>query len=470
MNSTKYLADLALEAGRHFQCSETGFVHLNNMIPVFENVLFAYTLLRTRLVPNVQEAKDLLKKVLYFQNYIVEENKGHFPNHLHEYPFCKDPALGLKLLAPFYWMLKQFSSVLGESLTVQLMQSAETILECCLQIHKNQPFPFFLEFRLAGALVAFGQLRSNHEWIEKSQSLFQTLISNQLYEQYSTKQLAHILIGLQMCYHDLSNSPFKPLWDRIGQFWHAGLASYRGPCLIETQEGEEPATNLFDLFGCYFSGKFSSRTYTPHAFHLHGILIQPSNDQLIQSDHFHYSNENWSVFGDKDWACTLLKKENSKHRNHTCFRYLWGSLEKLHSFVCQGGNADNIQFLYDNGQIQLFFDLLEIPTTEEGKTKKEIEFFIDIHPELQIKIEGSSSNTFEMGQSVEFLLGNRRCALSAEIVEGSGDFMGHLMRGNRPSQTKHKGDHRFMAYDWTFFLRSIRRKGQCKIKITLSFI
>ena len=60
-----------------------------------------------------------------------------------------------------------------------------------------------------------------------------------------------------------------------------------------------------------------------------------------------------------------------------------------------------------------------------------------------------------------------KASLQFFLEKGNGDFVGHLMRGNRPSQLKLKGADRFNAYDWQVFLRTLRREGVCDLRLRL---
>src|SRR5438105_2193850 len=99
----KQLLEMALSAGRNWQSPQTGYVQYcyniqdesrHDTIPTLENVLFAYALMRSRLADNINEAKDLLNRLLFFQNKENDASHGNFPIYLHEFPFCKDRLLG----------------------------------------------------------------------------------------------------------------------------------------------------------------------------------------------------------------------------------------------------------------------------------------------------------------------------------------------------------------------------------------
>lgn len=483
---SKGLGEWALAAGRFFQSEQTGYVHLYHgeaeskaqTIPLLENVLFALALLRSRLVEQVQEAKRLLKALLVFQNLQIEDNHGNFPVYLHEYPMCHDPALALQLLAPIYWILKHFGHILGAELKQQLEKAAHLALKHSLRFHQAKPFPYFLAIRLAAAQAAYGILLDNQAWQQSGKEELELLSQRQLEGWHTTKHLADILVGLQMVYPTLSQSPWIPLWQRMKQTWHSSLACDMGPCVREWQEGEEPQVNLYDLFGGFFAGQFSRRASLLTPCHLHGILIQPSSDKF-QGNEASFVVEGmlkqqaWRLVCSSHWAYTVLEKKEpyqpAVDKTHTPFRFIWGNLHRLHSLVCQGGNIAKVEYREEGPSLILNFDLREQTSEEEGQPKREVEFFVDFHPDFQFRLNGHTATTFELGQKVEFSFAQQRLFIVFDLIEGEGTFLGHIMRGNRPSQLNQKGEKRFLAYDWTFFLRTIRRQSHCKIRAILTF-
>ncbi|HRD56241.1 MAG TPA: hypothetical protein PLC42_07595, partial [Parachlamydiaceae bacterium] len=82
----------------------------------------------------------------------------------------------------------------------------------------------------------------------------------------------------------------------------------------------------------------------------------------------------------------------------------------------------------------------------------------------QHQVEGF---VFQLGDVVDIVADGKNFQLKFELVEGSGQFLGHFMRGNRPSQIADKAKERFTAFDAQIFLRTIRREASCTIKATL---
>lgn len=483
LDLSKELNEWALAAGRYFQSEQTGYVHLYygeaeqkaQTIPLVENVLFIFALLRSRLVEQVQEGKKLLKGLLIFQNR-QGEDCGNFPVYLHEYPACQDPSLALQLLAPFYWILKQFGHVLGSDLKQQLEQAACLALDQSLRFHQIKPFPYSMAVRLAAAQLAYGLIWENAAWQHAGKELLDHLAQRQLEGWHTTRHLADVLVGLQMIYSHLSTSPWHLLWQRMEQTWHSQLACYMGPCVREWQEREEPQVNLYDLFGGFFAGQFSRRASLLSSYHLHGILIQPSADKfgvnnsplIVQGE---LKQQAWYTVYRSNWAYTVLEKKGTYQpavdKTHTPFRLIWGDVHRVHSLVCQGGNVEKVEYRKEDHSVIVLFELRDPSPEEENTPKREVEFFVDFHPDIQFHLNGHAATTFELGQKVKLLFA-QQVEIVFSLIEGEGDFLGHVMRGNRPSQMDQKGDKRFQSFDWTFFLRTIRRRGHCKLQALLN--
>jgi len=72
-----------------------------------------------------------------------------------------------------------------------------------------------------------------------------------------------------------------------------------------------------------------------------------------------------------------------------------------------------------------------------------------------------------MSEEVVLHIGEKRFEFTFKVIEGEGDFLGHICFGNRPSQLLNKGVNRFEAFDLQLFLRTITRTPQCKIQVVI---
>ncbi len=121
----------------------------------------------------------------------------------------------------------------------------------------------------------------------------------------------------------------------------------------------------------------------------------------------------------------------------------------------------------NGNEIALIATLNEPIGDDDREKKREITFFCDLHPELKTTISGKPGTVFTLNEPLLFESGPIRLQMTFSLLEGGGDFIGHLMRGNRPSQTADKGESRFAAFDQQIILRTLRRSHPCKIKIKI---
>lgn len=500
----KNILNCALAVGKMMRSDKTGFIHYypneeelghSQTIPVLENVLFALALFKTHLVENVQEGKQLLKKLLHFQIGEGMEDAGNFPVFLHEYPLARDPAVGLYLLAPLFWIVKLYGHVIGSGTKENIESAAKKILEFTSGRHKASPYPYFLSVRLACAQVAFGHLWNEQERIKIGNASLDKLKEQCIDGWSSTTQLGDLLVGLAMIYPSLSSSPWVKLWNFMKMTWHTPTGTYIGPWMREWQRGSEPKPNLYDLFASAYAVSlrsagfpfltgttdacsFAKRTLTLRPFHLQGVLIPPIIEHFDAGgdqgkfNHCHDKNRNWAFAVTSAMAAVVLEKKDrldpSVEKTFTPLCLLWGDREAVHTFVCQGGRYPNVSFDGDVKRLELVFTLDPEVDVEDREKRKEIEFFIDIDSKASFTVDGKSSTTFELGKPMNIHLGALSLQIVFSVVEGEGDFLGHLMRGNRPSQTSIKGEKSFHAYDWNLFLRTIRRSSHCKIKADIT--
>jgi hypothetical protein len=360
------MPELALKAGRKRQSKQTGFVHLEDRIPLLENFCFALALFRSRLSENVLEGKALLERLLHFQ---VE---GNFPVYLHEYPRCHDTFRGERILPALHWILTDFQAVLEGELKNRLKIAIQ-------QIPRGQ---------------SFRAPSTPEEW---AQSLIRGQMSG-------------------------SCDPSQAL-----QHWHPSLLTFVGP---HSQDKHEPAITLYDLFMGSLFNTFSNRALLDHPIHLQASLIQPFPLPLP------------------------VPLPLPSLLNLSPCHLLWGDAEHLHSLVLHAKNSI-IQKNEENF-------LITLPETvpEEGEGRTELSLFCDIHPDHLILINQKRATTFQLGDTVTLV--SKGLKIELTFSGEGGQFFGHLLRANRPTQTN-KGD----AYDWQIALRTLSREPSCTVKLSV---
>lgn len=104
-----HFIDLVVQAGRKRQSTRTGFVHDEEVIPLYENFCYAFALFRQKTTDSVREGKDLIERLFAFQSA-----DGNFPVFLHDFPRCFDFQMSLKVAPILIYLLRLFGSVLGD--------------------------------------------------------------------------------------------------------------------------------------------------------------------------------------------------------------------------------------------------------------------------------------------------------------------------------------------------------------------
>ena len=258
--------------------------------------------------------------------------------------------------------------------------------------------------------------------------------------------------------------------------WHPGLAAPVAPYLKELQGGLQPAPTFFDLWMGYFTKTFSKRVQQKQPFLLQGALIHSTEDVIpFKSEPYRYEVQADGNQGVAEvypnYAYTLFQNKEPLHpsadRGRKPFRLIWGNTDLLHTFVMENGNIAALDFVENDSEITLIATLNDPIQTDDREKLREIAFFCDLHPDLKTTVAGQPGTVFKLGEPLVFESGNIRLKMTFSLHEGQGDFLGHLMRGNRPTQTADKGVNRFAGYDQQIYLRTLRRSHPCKIKISI---
>lgn len=478
----RQLNDLAVRSSRNRQSKQTGYIHLcyhpeeeerHDTIPLTENFLFALALLQSRTSENILEARAILERLLNFQ-----ASDGNFPVYLHEYPNCRDRCVGANILPALYWMLKIFHGVLGSDFHPKLRKATQALLQHSLQSLREKAFPEHLTIKLAAAAKGLGDLWNMPEVAKEGSDILAKLSdSTENTSWYSPASIADILTGLQIVYPSISNSPWKNFWKHLNSSWHQTTGAYSGAPLREFQQGFEPQPTLYDLYLGYLSGSLSQRALIDNPFHIHAALISPTMDRLTE---IHYPVDvhgkigdcNWLMFQNDAFAYSLLDQHEPGRlchdRGRHIMRLLWGDSKRVHTLTCQGGNSAETTFSANENRVELFFHLTETVASDDREKNREITLFFDLNDDAEIIVQDVAATTFQMQDQVIIRTGGLQFTMMFTLEEGQGQFFGHVMPGNRPSQLSLKGPQRFNAYDWQFFLRTVRRTEPCKIKLEIS--
>ncbi len=409
--------DTALLAARKRVSSQTGFIHLfhegdgnrHDAIPLFENMLFVLALFRSRLSDDVLQGKALLGKLLAFE----VADQGNFPVYLHEYPSCRSRFLGIELLPVLFFIRRDFYSILGNDLAHQVQECIAKILQ------------------VGEAYVGQMSEGARMKWLA-AQGRF---VPTSLVEP-SAAVLADALISLQM--QDQMSEHFM-----YTKFWHEGIAGYIGPYCHELQEGTQPAPTLYDLFMSEVTGNHPTRLLADHPVQIQAALVYPY-EVAYQQIHVE----------------THVQVVNTRSPRLVV---LWGDVQHLHSLVSHERHCHAEVIREGDSKTVIEFLLPEV-IPDEGEGRGELGFFLDLHPDHQIAIDGRLANTFQFGETIQITSKGIHIEICFEMIEGEGVFFGHIIQSNRPRQKMNRGNHRFAAYDWSFFLRTVTRSSHCRIR------
>lgn len=485
--SMRQLVDMAINSGRKRQSPQTGFIHYcyhsqddetHLTIPLVENFCFALALLRSRTIENVNEAKIILEGLLHFQNRDAEGiAAGNFPIYIHEFPICKDRFIGLNIGAVIYWILKQFHMVLGVELKKRLEDCLTRLLQHAMNTHRDKPGPYPVAIKIACLAIAAGMFLQRDDFeIEGKRQLTLLRAEDNRIDWCCPSTMGAMLAALVMVYPRLSESPWIDFWKHLNVTWHRHTCTYIGPAMKEWQCGEEPQVTLYDLFMGYFQGEFSDRAKRESVVHLEGVLIPANDDSLIDLAYplqvdWTSGRHSWYLCHDETIAYCFI--ENPPEINPIYIkgfhplRIVWGDRRRVHSFVCQGGNVKNIEFVKMPTGVDLIFELGNAVEVEDREKSRETIFFMDVHEGMEMLISGHKSTTFSLGEEICIRSGNCVLSLTFHLQEGDGRFLGHRMLGNRYSQLLTKGKQRYGAYDWQIFMRTIQRSELCVVKASL---
>lgn len=142
------------------------------------------------------------------------------------------------------------------------------------------------------------------------------------------------------------------------------------------------------------------------------------------------------------------------------------------------GMKEAVSFRTDGSNVQLLWKGHSLAAFKaariEGKTiyfdfSEEAALYCNISPEAEIYVEGEKASVFRLGETVQIRTGDFKVDLRFDLVEGSGDFCGHIHRANRPTQVSCKGDLLYEAFDWKIFLRNLRHTEKGCYAVTVGF-
>lgn len=441
----RFFNQIALEGLKGYLHPKTQFIQEEGVIPLFENCLAAHALLSSKLKENMEQAKDILDKLLYFQN-----GEGLFPQNLHQFPQGALESYQLDIAFVLHQILMRFALALGEKLQNRLKKSIDSLF---FALKKSSPFAF-----------------------EKMQARFE--VFNQVYQQtataffYPEKKITSTYLGEKLRLAQETTS-YEKILEQLAPYWHPLWHAYTGPLLDESYIQGEPQLSLFDYFMSSAYRSYYEKLHHKNLLQLQGTFIRYAEAPLL------FKEATVEDFY-KDFPYTLINNSGACwffFKNYSCFaeeskgfhlfRCLFKSLNCLYHFVCHS-KVKHMNAEFSDNTLSVDFTYFE-EFPQEVKQQNELEFFINLGEDLQVCVEGKKASLFHLGSTLE--LRTKEAVLRCIFTTDSPDaqIVGHLLYGNRPSSQ----DVCFVdskAYDQKIVLRTLRRSKYCKVRMDLQLI
>lgn len=436
------IIEIAVASGRQLQSPETQLIHYHpqaiegpaQSIPLYENMLFCLALMRTKTHEAIIEAKGLLDRLLYFQQ--LDEslpNYGSFPVHLHDYPVCYDHFLSVRLLPVLFWMQKDFSCVFGEVLQKRVSKAYEKLVLFLNSLDARMELPYWVRLKIGMATT--------------------------IVEEMNPTIIGEVLSACQM--HALPLP--EPFLQYLSATWHNATKCYVGPQVKLQQAGFEPACTLYDYYLGYLSGALPARALKPQVTALQAALIHPWHCELLPISDL--AGSNWMVHKEKEWAVSLMAQAREANSGFYPFFFAIAN----HTLVLDIPKGQLLEFKYtEDHQVELILEIGEESFSDNIEKAVACSFFIDDTKGIDFIIASVKASAFSLNDPVQLQMNGAKIQLQWELLEGEGIFMGHLNKGNRPSQLLDSGKNRYSAFDLQLFLRAVRGKSKCRLKVLLS--
>lgn len=454
--------ELALEAGRNRQSQETGFIHYcyqadsRDTVPVRENLCFVLALLQSRAADNIQEAKRILERLLCYQE------SGNFPVYLHEFPDCYNRWKSIEVLPSLIWILKGYHHVIGPLLKQKVEKCIRLAFDHALIMLKEYSANDSITLRLGCALFAFGEYSNEKALADQGKKwILSVKESGPNPSWFVSEQLGSFFVSLSL----VRGQIWPELLDHCFTMYHPGFCTYCGPCLAEKQLGNNPEPTLLDF---YLNRNLPKRLQKMHPIHLQCSLVRPQEEEeLLIANTGNaqgvFSGWKWRVSKEREFALGLVEGDLTQDniKGFSPLRLVWGDRELPESLVLQMANVNSYTCRLRDHEVEIRMRLGEIVENDHPKDRVEAAVFCS-RSGGKVNVDGQKATLFYLGDTVQIESGIR-IFIQFHLIEGEGDFTGHLAIGNRPSQILTDHD----PYDWKISLRSVRRFASCVICMKL---
>lgn len=415
--------------------TDTGFIAKNEKIALYDNFLFCLALFRSKTHENVLEARKLLERLLYFQQLFSEVPfYGNYPLVISDYPHCNDHLQALRCLTVKIWIIKEFSQVLGAELKSRLEASMQKLMDFLVAINQEVKFPYWAKCKLAQAASCMGVSVAMPDISDQSD----------LRTWGDPQALAELIAAYQLA----PSSTWKPFWRYLSSVWHEPSKQYVGPAY---KLGFQHPHLLAAM--AIFSGTLDKSTACP----LFCALLTSDNElepldypSSLKGTNGRFS---WTSNQFAEYAYSTLYGAQSPEQMPGFFPY----------YLVSGQHSLAIQAPFGYSTSELVFEVGQEVFAEEKEKAKALVLSFNDHPHNKVLVMGQAATCFQFSDPLEITLGKKVMSLSFTRLSGDGEFVGHIILGNRSGHA----NERYEATDVQIFLRALRGTTPTVVQVNL---
>lgn len=426
MNETiRLLHEKCLLAAKKDQ-TDSGLIAKNEKIALYDNFLFCLALFRSKTHENVLEAKQLLARLLYFQQSFPEvAYVGNFPLYISDFPHCSDHLQAIRCLVVLTYISKEFASILGAELKERLEHAMEKLKSFIASI--DVKFPFWAKCMLAS--LGIGQMPDLAD-------------TTDLRTWGDPAALAELIVAYQLAPTDA----WKPFWNYLSKVWHAPSKQYVGPAyklgfqhphfLVAMGLFTGTVEKVVPLYAALLTSDHQFEPVVPPA------TLETKNDRF-----------SWHVSQFEDFAVSTLLGRQTPELMPGFFSY----------YLVTGPHSLAIQAPVGYSPAECQFEIDPAIFNEDKERARALVISFNDLPHNCVLVSGQKATCFQLTDPLEVTIGKKTFSLTFTKLSGDGEFVGHIARGNRSG---HNQD-RFTATDIQIFLRALRGTTPTTLQCTL---
>ncbi len=435
----KFYLGQALKAFETHLSKDTGLIHYDEHRPfsssrekasIYHSFLYVYALFSKKQKESILEASKLLERLLSFQSKETE-CYGSFPRYMHEYPTSYDKLVNLDIFHVFMLLIENFSLVIERKL-FEKFSVARNLLEGFL---KNIVDPSSITSERFNVLLG------------NEPCLLELDDDNSI----SLEYLSEIVLKVSLL----------PLNDQKAQlllletFFHKNIGVYNKLYSQQKSYFGMQGLSFFELAMSIYLGKMGE-----------GVKI---SDHLWMKSVLLLQNLFQNQIASEDCDDTLIVAKNNSENDRyyqALFKVLIKENDHIFSLVSENHALD---IESKAGRNCLECDLTypkEVP--EDGLDQVEFSMFFSDLDDVDFFVDEIKATVFYLDDSLSISTLTKKIILSFLIIEGQGNLIGQISKGNRPSdKTPIEGEFS-KAHDWIVSLRTLRRDAHLKLKLKLS--